>query len=85
MDHKTAVRAVVTSIDRRRKGKEYAITKLAKSSSRPSGLSADETVTFSLSEWKGSHVPVSGQIVELYDMEKFTKGWRARLAKPVRA
>jgi hypothetical protein len=42
-------------------------------------------VTFSLSEWSGEHKPKPGQLVLLGDIERFTKGWRARQAIPVRA
>ncbi len=76
--------AVVTSVDSRR-GREYVVTRLTRSSSRPSNLPTEATVTFSLSEWEGNHAPKPGQLVNLWDIEKFAKGWRARLARPVRA
>jgi len=85
MDHQASfLEAVVTSVDDR-KGKKYAVTKVTPSSPRPTSIPAEATVTFSLSEWNGEHAPKPGQLVHLEDVEKFAKGWRARLAKPVRA
>ncbi|MBU6427300.1 hypothetical protein KGQ27_03670 [Patescibacteria group bacterium] len=76
--------AVVTSVTGR-KGNEYVVTKLTPSSPRLASLPAEATVTFSLSEWDGKHAPRPGQLVCLADIERFTKGWRARSASPVRA
>ncbi|MFA6459190.1 MAG: hypothetical protein WCV79_02205 [Candidatus Paceibacterota bacterium] len=85
MDHKASfIEAVVTSVDGR-KGREYVTTKLTQSSPRPVSIPMEATVTFSLSEWKSEHQPKTGQLVRLRDIEKFAKGWRARLAEPVRA
>ena len=85
MDHQAPIfEAVVTSVDCR-KGREYVVAKLTRSSPRPSNLPTEATVTFSLSEWDGKHAPKPGQLVNLFALEKFAKGWRARLAKPVRA
>ncbi len=79
-----SIEAVVISVEGR-KGNEYVITKLTTSASRPASIPTSATVTFSLSEWSGEHKPKSGQLVLLGDIEKFTKGWRARQAMPVRA
>ena len=76
--------AVVTSVTGR-KGNEYVVTRLTPSSARPSGMSDQATVTFSLSVWKGEHMPENGQLVRLGDIEKFARGWRARIAKPIQA
>ncbi len=84
MSEASLLEAVVTSVDGR-KGREYVVTKLTSSSPRPSNLPVGATVTFSLSEWESKHAPKPGQLVNLWDIEKFSKGWRARLAKPVRA
>ena len=85
MDYKASfIEAVVTSVEGRR-GREYVVTKLTPSSSRPTNISQGATVTFSMSAWKGDHEPKHGQLVRLGDIEKFSRGWRARLAEPVRA
>jgi hypothetical protein len=85
MDHEASfMEAVVTSVDGRQ-GKEFVMTKLTRSSSRTTKLPLEAAVTFSLSEWQSKHPPKKGQLVLLGDIEKFEKGWRARLARPVRA
>lgn len=43
----------------------------------------NSTVTFSLTVWQGKHEPQAGQLVQLHDIEKFAKGWRARSAQPI--
>lgn len=47
--------------------------------SRPS------TVTFTLTDWKGTRLPRHGQVVIMTGLEKFDKGWRAQSAEPVPA
>jgi hypothetical protein len=85
MRHKTSfIEAVVTSVEGNQ-GRRYAVTRLKDSPSPDSILSKSATVTFSLSEWKSERDPVPGQLVFLGDIEQFSKGWRARSAKPVRA
>lgn len=51
---------------------------------RPCGdLSIDDSITFSLSEWRGKSMPQVGQVVELIDTSLWRQGWRANGARPV--
>lgn len=85
MDHKTSqVEAVVMSVNGQGR-KRYVVSKITLNPSPKSALPAETIVTFTLSEYGGDHVPRPGQIVLLCDIEKFSKGWRARSAKPIRA
>lgn len=58
----------------------YAVTYPNEADFLPKGA----TITFSLSEWEGSHEPRPGQVVVLSEIEKFHRGWRARRARPIR-
>lgn len=51
---------------------------------RPCGdLTTKDSVTFSLSEWRGEHKPQVGQVVVLFDTSLWRRGWRANGARPV--
>ncbi|KKU77544.1 MAG: hypothetical protein UY03_C0014G0032 [Parcubacteria group bacterium GW2011_GWA2_47_64] len=73
------IEAEVTDVIRTEKGL-YAVT-------RPKGsnplLRQGETVTFSLEAWQGKRVPKTGQVVSLFEVEKFRKGWRAGRVEPI--
>lgn len=75
-----AIEGVVTSVNGVGR-KKYVVTRIT-TSSEPK-LPVDTTVTFSMSEYEGDHEPKNGQLVHLYDVVKFTKGWRARLVTPI--
>ena len=42
-----------------------------------------ETVTFSLTDWKGGKNPECGQLVILTGLQEFERGWRASEARPI--
>lgn len=42
------------------------------------------SITFSLQAWTGDQAPKKGQVVRLFNIEKFARGWRARRAQAVR-
>lgn len=46
-------------------------------------LTTDDSVTFSLSDWCGVEEPQVSQIVMLYDVQLYCRGWRAREAYPI--
>ena len=41
-------------------------------------------ITFEIKDWQGDHAPEINQWVVLSDIEKFSHGWRARRARPVK-
>lgn len=84
MDKTSPVEAVVMSVNGLGRNK-YVVSKITSVLPPKSALPTEATVTFSISEYEGDHVPRPGQIVLLSDIEKFAKGWRARSVKPVRA
>ncbi len=47
------------------------------------GLDDDDTITCNLAGWDYEIPPESQQIVELFRIRRFEKGWRAETAKPV--
>ena len=46
-------------------------------------LRPGETITFSLEVWQGNRFPKAGQVVSLFEVEKFRKGWRAGRVEPI--
>lgn len=42
-----------------------------------------QSITFSINSWKGKNDPQKGQSVDLSQVEKFRRGWRASLAQPI--
>jgi hypothetical protein len=46
-------------------------------------LPAHMSITFSLKDWEGTTPVRFGQMVELMEVTKFVKGWRAASARPV--
>jgi len=46
-------------------------------------IKTDETITFSLANWKGTNEPQKGQVVVLFDVQLFAKGWRAMSAESI--
>jgi len=76
------IEAVVTDI-RGQKHNRFAVTRLTPNSPRPTQFAEDETITFSLIDWSGERSPQKGQLVRLSRIEKFSGGWRARLARPI--
>lgn len=47
------------------------------------GIKPGETVSFSLSEWEGLSEPREQQVVELFNVTLFQRGWRAESARPI--
>lgn len=60
--------------------RDYAVVRLADSQR----LKPGENVTFSLKVWEGPLRPEAGQMVQLQDVVRFQKGWRAGSARPIR-
>ena len=48
-------------------------------------ISRDESITFSISDWKDTTEPRKGQVVVLDGVKKFARGWRATIAYPIGA
>ncbi len=46
-------------------------------------LTPKDSVTFSLSDWRGGNVPQAQQIVILVNPMLYMRGWRAREAYPI--
>lgn len=57
----------------------FAITYVDGESPLPRGTN----VTFSFPDWEGVITPIKGQVVLLYEVQLFAKGWRARRACPI--
>ena len=79
-DAEQAIEAVVSDVLGKGK-KRFAV---ARPRTQHPGMKEGDTITFSMTAWKGNHVPVHGQVVMLHDIEQFERGWRARKAEPVR-
>ena len=47
------------------------------------GFLTTTSITLSFSEWRGDMEPLKGQIVLLSNIQRFVKGWRARVARPI--
>lgn len=69
------VRATVTKVEER-----YVVTYPR---NKCGDLTERDSVTFSLSDWQGGGEPECGQIVELLDTSLYSRGWRAKKARPV--
>lgn len=70
-----SVRATITRVE-----ESYAVTYPLEDCG---DLTVDDSVTFSLSDWQGRFEPESGQVVELLDTALYSRGWRAKHARPV--
>lgn len=47
-------------------------------------LTVNTSITFSPQAWQGSEeLPEVGQVVQLHDIQKYAKGWRARVVRAV--
>jgi hypothetical protein len=46
-------------------------------------LTTEDSITFSLSDWRGVEEPQAPQVVMLYNVMLYDRGWRAREAFPV--
>lgn len=46
-------------------------------------LTTDDSITFSLKDWRGIEEPQVPQIVMLYNVMLYDRGWRAQEAFPV--
>ena len=46
-------------------------------------LPTNTAITFSLSKWQGEDDPQKGQVVTLWKIMKYARGWRAMEAEPV--
>lgn len=77
------VRAVVGSVES--KGRTEFVVAYLEKGKNLSEIGPDESVTFSMSCWHGTTPPQNGQVVELSNIQKFAKGWRALSARPVMA
>lgn len=85
MGNSTSREAVVTMVIKKNPKKPYVVCKTTDEPIHPSKLPKGEAVTFSLSAYQGDHEPKQGQLVSLGDIEKFSQGWRAQTATPIRA
>ena len=76
-DNEEGIEATVAKVVLREKG-SYVVTY-----PRKSGLIPDKkTITFSLSCWNDSVLPEKGQVVLLFNLREYQKGWRAHRACP---
>lgn len=46
-------------------------------------LLTTDSVTFSLIDWKGKTSPDKGQVIDLAETHLYSRGWRAKSARPV--
>lgn len=69
------LKAVIVDVSTLPKG--YVVTVLKE------GEAAEQTATFSEEVWSGEHPPRVGQQVNLTNVSKFPKGWRAEKAAPI--
>ena len=79
MSEQAPIKAEVTHLcghGRRR----YVVTHLCDERER----AGPTIVTFSLHAWGGSSEPRPRQIVQLFGVEQFARGWRAQRAEPIR-
>ncbi|TSC62541.1 MAG: hypothetical protein Athens041674_468 [Parcubacteria group bacterium Athens0416_74] len=77
---KASIGAIVTAVP---EGKTPFAVAFPLPESVTADLTAKTSITFSLSYWKGDTPLEFGQVVALEKIQRFTHGWRAKLARPV--
>lgn len=77
----TAIRAIVGLV-RGEGDRRFAVTYLDPGTVHPE-IGKGESITFSLTDWKGDTEPRKEQVVLLEGVQLFAKGWRAVSARPI--
>ena len=76
-----SIRATVGKV-RGEGDRRFAVAYLEPGTTHPR-IQSGESITFSLTDWRGDVDPRKGQVVMLESVQRFAHGWRALCARPI--